>query len=313
MELFVIKNLLFSYNGIENILNVKDLEIKKNRVSVFSGPNGSGKTTLLKILAGFLEPSSKAIRSFVNKDKIAYLPQDPYLLKTSVKKNIEYGLKIKKEKNISVKVEKAIDMAGLNSKKYLNRKWYELSGGERKRVALAARFALEPEVLILDEPSEGIDYESRVLLSESVKEACRSSKMSVIISSHDREWADDTGDDFFSVIKGKVFQGGFLNITDKDFLKNDYNKSSERINHEKVLFALKPEKIQIKKEKNTSETDSEYILPVKVVSSKLICEGRILYSLAYKQKRFFAESIKNDFLPGDNVFILFRKTDLIPL
>ncbi|MGM0417740.1 MAG: ATP-binding cassette domain-containing protein [Thermodesulfobacteriota bacterium] len=313
MELFVIKNLSFSYNGKQDILNLQDLEIKKNRVSVFSGPNGSGKTTLLKILAGFLRPSSKEIRSFVNKERIVYLPQDPYILKTSVKKNIEYGLKIKKEKNISIKVEKALDMAGLSSKKYLDRKWYELSGGEKKRAALAARFALNPEVLILDEPSEGIDYESRILLSESVKKACRSKKMSVIISSHDREWADDTGDDFFSVIKGKVFKGGFLNITDKYLLKNDDKKKSEKINHENFLFALKPEKIQIKKENNKSDTDSEYILPAKVVSSKLICEGRILYSLAYKQKRFFAESEKNCFLPGDNVFILFKETDLIPL
>jgi tungstate transport system ATP-binding protein len=295
MNLFSIRNLFFSYSDKRPVLDIKELDLKRDGIIIFSGPNGSGKTTLFKILSGFIKNYSGEIRTDLRFSQISFLPQEPCLLKRSVRKNLEYGLKLRKIFNTDERIDQALEMTGLLKNKYLKRKWFELSGGEKKRVALAQRLVLRPLLMILDEPSESVDSETKYYLSEAVKQASSEWKTSFIISTHDKIWGTQTGNSFYSMVNGKVFPGGFLN-----FIKSEISDK---------FFILMPERIKISENEALENTSSGTVLKGFVTSCLLVSGREYFYSVDSGLERVWVKSSRI-IKAGSEVTVSYDKNDL---
>jgi tungstate transport system ATP-binding protein len=191
---YQLNNIKFTY-GQEFVLNIPKLNIEQGTILGITGPNGSGKTTLLKILGFLLTPQLGNIKYFNKipnrknlpklRKKVTMLFQDTLLLKRTVYENIIYGLKIRKCAKIPEQVNNALNTAGLNHIDILHRKYFQLSNGEAKRVALASRIILLPEILLLDEPLSNIDKISGQLIIQALQRMITERQITIVISSHD--------------------------------------------------------------------------------------------------------------------------------
>jgi tungstate transport system ATP-binding protein len=220
---------VYLLSGVKKFYNdraavaIESLSIRRSQITGIVGPNGSGKSTLLNMLAFINSPSEGAIlfngkkaEPFSDKVrfKVSLLPQEPYLLKRSVFDNISYGLKLRKSAsyNYPEQVREALTLVGLSPEEFSNRPWYQLSGGEAQRVALAARLVLRPEVLILDEPTASVDAESADRIMNCALRASREWGTTIIISSHDWKWLHGICDEILQMYRGKVVGNGIENI-----------------------------------------------------------------------------------------------------
>ena len=130
-------------------------------------------------------------------------------MKRSVGNNVSYGLKLRgNDMDVAERVNEALSLVGLPSKDFVKRPWYALSGGETQRVALAARLALKPKVLLLDEPTAGIDAASAQLIKEASLRARRELGTTLIIASHDWQWLYEICDEILHLFKGRIFGTG---------------------------------------------------------------------------------------------------------
>ena len=216
--LYELKNIEHYYDG-KKVLDIENLILHKNQILGFFGPNGSGKSTLFSLLSFICKPikgeiffeNTSKIDSEIKKS-IVILPQNPYLLKRSVFENIAYGLKIRNEnENLIQKVEEALSLVGLDND-FSKRKWSQLSGGEAQRVALAARLILKPKVLILDEPTAGVDTNSAQLIKEAILIAKQKYNTTIFISSHDYNWLNHISDKKIALFQGNLVENGNINL-----------------------------------------------------------------------------------------------------
>src|SRR5690606_13918745 len=143
--------------------------------------NGSGKSTLLKLLGFLLEPTA-GVLEFDGRvvDRAAYraghllrrravlMGQDTCLLKRSVAANVAFGLRLRGVPAPDALLAETLALVGLDFADFGRRSWRELSGGEARRVAIAARLVLQPEALLLDEPTTGMDRASVQHLNRAV-------------------------------------------------------------------------------------------------------------------------------------------------
>jgi tungstate transport system ATP-binding protein len=154
------------------------------------GPNGAGKSTLLRVMTAMERPSrgeviweGKPLKEPV--PQIACVWQKPYLFLGTVRENILYGMKLrgwatarKKERlEIILEVFRLRELAGRDTK--------SLSGGETARVALARAVAIQPRLLVLDEPAANLDPAHTLLLEESIREIARQEKITTVMVTHD--------------------------------------------------------------------------------------------------------------------------------
>jgi tungstate transport system ATP-binding protein len=215
-----LRNIRHHYNG-RTVLDVPALDIRRGFIIGLAGPNGSGKTTLLKIMA-LIQKSASGMVYFHGKAtdqmhaeekwRVALLPQEPYLLKRTVFNNIAYGLKIRGRTNdLAAAVHTALDLVGL-PQAFAQRYWHELSGGERQRVALAARLVLQPDCLLLDEPTASVDMDSETRIRQAILAARREQGTTLIIASHQRAWLNDICDKLIFLYNGRIIEGGAENI-----------------------------------------------------------------------------------------------------
>ncbi|MDD5761952.1 MAG: ABC transporter ATP-binding protein [bacterium] len=182
--------------GSNVALDIEELTIAEGRLYTLTGANGAGKSTLLSILAFLVPPTSGEIfyagkRVDWNhgsveeyRRKVTLLHQSPYLFGGSVHDNVAFGLKVRgipgeEQRRI---VDRALDDVGLRG--FRDRKARELSGGEAQRVAMARALALDPEVLLLDEPLANIDRETTGLL-ETVIASLPARGTTVVMTTHD--------------------------------------------------------------------------------------------------------------------------------
>jgi len=208
--------------GDRTVLDIRDMKIDKGSILGISGPNGSGKSTLLRILAFLEKPKTgkiffkgKAVHD-IGEDlrrEATLLLQESSLLKRSVFDNVAYGLKVRGLfAGIRENVNQALSMVGLEPGQFARRSWFELSGGEAQRVALASRLVLKPDVLLLDEPTASIDIQSARIITKTILDARRDFGTTVIIVSHDLEWASSASDDVISMHSGRIHSRGPENI-----------------------------------------------------------------------------------------------------
>jgi len=206
------------YYGDKEVISIDDLAIAQASIVGLIGPNGSGKSTLLKLLGFMDEPTYGSILfkgekkpSFSNgiRFKVTLMTQDPYLMHRSVFNNVAYGLKIRRDtKDIRSRVREALNLVGLDPESFVTRKWYELSGGEAQRVALAARLVLKPEVLLLDEPTASVDAESAHLIKKASLQAREEWGATLVVATHDWQWLYEMCDSVLHLLYGRLFKGG---------------------------------------------------------------------------------------------------------
>lgn len=191
----------------------------ENNILVLWGPSGAGKTTILQCLAGLFKPSGGYIRlnqrllyssgerlnvptRFRN---IGYLFQDYALFPhMTVRSNVMYGLKGQRSKpgEGSLDPIELLDSFGVGH--LVDRYPRQLSGGERQRVALARALAVQPQLLLLDEPFSALDKSTRVILRQEVKRLHRQWRIPFILVTHDEEDASFLGDRTILLEKGKT-------------------------------------------------------------------------------------------------------------
>lgn len=185
------KKIGFAYEKNRQILDAMDLQIERGSFYGILGGNASGKTTALKVLSGVYKPTSGKVKS---QGKVIYLAQNPQSIFTEITVQEElaevfedYG---KEKRNISQeeiekKVEEMLEFMELTSQRKQNP--MDLSGGQQQRLALGKVLLLEPDVLLLDEPSKGLDAAFKKKLSELLLQL-REKGITIVMVSHDMEF-----------------------------------------------------------------------------------------------------------------------------
>lgn len=184
-----IKNLSKIYHNEKGeMLALKDISfsIKKKEFISVVGPSGCGKSTILTILANILKKSQGEIKFNIKNPKIGYMLQEDSLFPwRTVLDNACLGLEIRKEKTEKNKnkVIKLLKKYGLGE--FINNYPDSLSGGLKQRVALIRTLAINPDILLLDEPFSALDYQTRLSLSDDLKRIIKNENKTAIMVTHD--------------------------------------------------------------------------------------------------------------------------------
>ncbi len=212
-----LKNVSKSYQKTE-VLNDISLEIEKGKFVVLIGPSGCGKTTTLKMINKLIAPSSGHI-SIGEKDiskldsiklrrRIGYVIQQTGLFPhMTIKENIELIPKAEKidEDTISKRTEELIEMVGLDPD-HLDRFPSELSGGQQQRVGVARAFALDPDIILMDEPFSAVDPITRTVLQDELISLQAKVKKTIVFVTHDIREAIKMADKVCLMNEGRIVQ-----------------------------------------------------------------------------------------------------------
>lgn len=209
-----IKNIYMDFNGNSALSNV-NMSIEKGEFFSILGPSGCGKTTLLKIISGFLEPTKGYINIekenmngvSANERPTSLVFQNLALFPDmSVSENIAFGLQVKKlDKNlINKKVKELLKMVSLEE--YEDSKVTDLSGGQKQRVAIARALAVEPKVLLLDEPLSALDLKLRQYMRKELRALQKLTGITFIYITHDQGEALSMSDKVAVMSRGKLEQ-----------------------------------------------------------------------------------------------------------
>ena len=176
--------------GAEPVLEGVDLEVAAGRFVSLVGPSGSGKTSVLRAVTGLLSPESGTVELDVARERVGFLFQDDALLPwRTARQNVALGLRIRgmPSEDAQAKADRWLDLMGLArlGDRYPRR----LSGGQRKRVALAQVLALEPELLLMDEPFASLDAIVRTRITEELLGWVEQKHLTVLLVTHDLEEA----------------------------------------------------------------------------------------------------------------------------
>lgn len=228
MSLIEINNLSHVYSpGLpfeKKAVDDISLRIEENEFIGLIGHTGSGKSTFIQHLNGLLKPSSGEIiidgtrvdKSGSNltdlRKKVGLVFQYPeyQLFEETIERDIAFGprnLDISEEE-VQERVKASMESVGLDYKTYKDKSPFELSGGLKRRVAIAGVLAMEPKVLILDEPTAGLDPRGRDEILSEIKSIHENRKITVILVSHSMEDVAKIAERIIVFDKGKVFLDG---------------------------------------------------------------------------------------------------------
>lgn len=222
MEFIKVENLIKKYNGNTAVAGIS-LEIGKGELFGLLGPNGAGKSTTISMMSGLLSPTEGNIyingidtvrKPMEGKKILGLVPQDIALYPTlTAKENLDFWGKMYNlsGKKLKKRVEEVLELVGLEDRK--NERIENYSGGMKRRINIGAALLHRPEVLIMDEPTVGIDPQSRNHILETVKRL-NSEGMTVIYTSHYMEEVE-----FLCTRIGIIDHGKLLAIGEKEELK----------------------------------------------------------------------------------------------
>ena len=207
-------------NG-RTVLSVNTVSVGASVCTAIIGPNGAGKSLMLRVLGGLLTPDAGRVTwggaaaltpvQFLNKTQrnrrlsVGFVPQRPALLSRSARHNLEYALRARGKLGSEArkKADEALENAGLSA--IVNTPAQRLSAGEQQRLALARALALEPAILLLDEPTASVDPVStapiEAMLKRAANEGCR-----IVIVSHDLHQVKRLADEVLLMNKGEVVE-----------------------------------------------------------------------------------------------------------
>jgi energy-coupling factor transport system ATP-binding protein len=177
-----VEDVTFAYTDGPPAVDGVSLELRRGEIVALTGPNGSGKSTLAKLAAGLLEPQGGSVTRM---GRASFLLQDPgrYLVRERAQDEVELGADPERAR-------RAIADVGLTG--YEERHPSDLSTGERERLALATVLVTEPDLLVLDEPTRGIDPERKAQLAELL--CAQAQTRATLLVTHDRAFADSVAD-----------------------------------------------------------------------------------------------------------------------
>ncbi|MED3758225.1 sulfate/molybdate ABC transporter ATP-binding protein [Peribacillus frigoritolerans] len=216
----IIENVTKYYGSYQALRNI-DLEIKSGELVALLGPSGSGKTSLLRIIAGLEQAENGKIlfneenytHKHVKDRNVGFVFQHYALFRNmTIFDNIAYGLKVRRRKTrpskevIEQKVTELLQLVKLEG--YKDRYPSQLSGGQRQRVALARALAVEPNVLLLDEPFGALDAKVRKELRRWLRRLHDEFNVTSVFVTHDQEEAMDVADRVVIMNEGKIEQIG---------------------------------------------------------------------------------------------------------
>ncbi|MEE3393030.1 MAG: ATP-binding cassette domain-containing protein [Lachnospiraceae bacterium] len=224
----------YSYSSAEPVLRSVSLKVPEKSVFSILGGNGSGKTTLLKVLAGIYKPVRGKVRC---KYKNAYLSQDPLAIFTEISVEDELAESLKPyekddktytDEEIRQKVNEMLIKLKLNPLRKMHP--YDLSGGEAQRLAIGKILLRDPDLLLLDEPSKGLDASFKKELSEVLQQLKGDGK-TIIMVSHDLDFVAENSDYSALLFDGEIqmvsdtasfFKGNLYLSTDARRICHDY-------------------------------------------------------------------------------------------
>lgn len=248
MKILEIENLSKSYESKLEVVSDCSFSIESGNICAIVGESGTGKSTLFRLIAGLERPDKGSIKvkeKIVSNDKFIVAPKDrnvglvfqdfslfPHM---TVKENIEFGL----VKNKNKKVEELLKIIRMEN--FLNRYPHELSGGQQQRVALARSLALDPSLLLLDEPFSNLDTELKSKLRKDVRTIIKEIGTSSIFITHNILDALDIADEIIFMDNGKIIrqckiEDIFKDVKNEKLLKNITELKS---NSDLILNALK--------------------------------------------------------------------------
>jgi ABC-2 type transport system ATP-binding protein len=216
-----VKN-LFKYYGEQAAVRDVSFSVKKGEIVAFLGPNGAGKSTTMKIMTGFMPASEGEVficGKKVDIDKletrqiIGYLPENnPLYTDMYVREYLEFVGRIYKIKNLKARVSEMIHAVGLDVEQH--KKIGALSKGYRQRVGLAQAIIHDPEVLILDEPTTGLDPNQLVEIRELIRSIGK--EKTVLLSTHIMQEVEAICDRVIIISKGQIVADDTAKILQQD-------------------------------------------------------------------------------------------------
>ncbi|WP_296692253.1 energy-coupling factor ABC transporter ATP-binding protein [Treponema sp. UBA7567] len=216
--------------GNKTALNNVSFQIDEGSVTVIGGENGSGKSVLMNIIAGLEKPTSGKIYSFAEAG-LVFQEADTQILGETPREDISFGPKNQKKSKIQVEqaVENSLEQVGLTKKADYPARF--LSGGEKRRLAVACMLAMELPVIIFDEPYANLDYGGVKQVNALIKRL-HEQKKTVIILTHELEKCLGLADKFVVLFRGdKVFDGtareGLLQKLEQWNIRNPLNAYSK--------------------------------------------------------------------------------------
>ncbi len=210
--------------GPRRVLQIEALDIFSGEIFALVGPSGAGKSTLLRML-NFLETPTHGQIRFLNwtyapdhslpldvRRRVTTVFQRPVLLAGSVNANVEFGLRLRRRQDARQYAQAAIARVGLSD--LANQRARTLSGGEAQRVALARAIVLEPDVMLLDEPTANLDPHNVGLIEQVVRQQNRQAGITVVLVTHNVFQARRLADRVGLLLEGRLIE---VAETDKFF------------------------------------------------------------------------------------------------
>lgn len=241
--------LIETYNLTKNYcnrpaLNGVDLKIGKGQLIAFLGTNGAGKSTTINILTGLLKPTSGTI-SYVANLKIGVVFQTSVLDdKLSVKANLYLRARMYKEFS-SEWLEELINLMGI--RRFLHQKYGTLSGGQRRRVDIARSLVNRPDILFLDEPTTGLDLQTRLVIWQLLQKLQKEQGLTIFLTTHYLEEAE-SADQMYILENGHILASGTVKEIKKQYaptklLVSIKNKAKLKTSH--AVIHLKNNLVEI--------------------------------------------------------------------
>ena len=244
MSLVKTNNISKKYGGVVALKNI-NLEVRPNDIISVIGPSGSGKTTLLKIMAG-LESDFEGVILWdgneINMDatnllrtKSTMVFQKTIIFNTTVYKNVAYGLKLKmySKQEIDRRVRDCLRIVGLQGYEDRNAKY--VSGGEQQRVSIARALALEPELLLLDEPTANLDPKNISIIQNIIALFNKEGDSKIVLATHNLFQAEQLAKRIYLLANGEIIRSG----TPEDiFKKPDSATLASFIKYENVFTGV---------------------------------------------------------------------------
>lgn len=197
-----VSDLVLGY-GQEPVVEGVNLEVAGGKFVSLVGPSGSGKTSILRAIDGLLTPRSGRVELNGSRETVAFLFQDDALLPwRTARENVALGLRIRKMSKNTAHAEAEAWLTRLGLEGLGERYPHELSGGQRKRIAIAQVLALKPKLLLMDEPFASLDAIVRTRITQELLNWVEREQLSVLLVTHDLEEALCVSDTVYLLSQG---------------------------------------------------------------------------------------------------------------
>lgn len=234
------ENVCFEYgqnqkNGVKNV----DFKLYKGTLTALTGPSGAGKSTILELCTGLLKLNSGKIYA-KSKPTLAQQNASAALFENFVVDDVAFGPKNNGKTNSELKeiVKSSMNKAAIPYDDFFERRTFELSGGEQRRLSIAGILALDSEIILFDEPTAGLDCKTRFEVMQMLRDLANEGK-TVLFSTHRYDEADFS-DREIHIQNGKIVSDTFINTFENIIRKN--NESSEKLesNQSSILSESMP-------------------------------------------------------------------------